>query len=74
MYLPTVQPTCPKCDSHQFHLRDYDPPDFLYKIMLLCCSKCGAVVGTTGFKQDSTNIDKLISMLDLLAKKLGVSS
>jgi hypothetical protein len=70
--MPFVQPTCPKCDSHAFHLRDYDPPDHLYKISILCCSKCGAVVGTTGFKLTNHRIDRIFDLVERIAKAMRI--
>ena len=67
-----ARPKCVRCDNHIFNLQDYDPPGFIYKIRILCCSKCGAVVGTTGFTIQESRVDYISAVIEYVAKKLGI--
>ncbi|GAC1446095.1 MAG: hypothetical protein NVSMB56_01800 [Pyrinomonadaceae bacterium] len=68
----TVEPTCPKCDSQEFNLRDYDPPDNDFNIEVLCCSKCGAVIGTIGYKISQKRISDIYILIARIAKEMKI--
>lgn len=70
--IKSVEPACPKCDSHEFHLRDYDPPDSDFNIEILCCSKCGAAIGTTGYKLSHKRINDIYNLIARIAKTLKI--
>ena len=65
-------PVCPKCDSHVFSLQSYDPPGTMYKIEILCCSFCGAVVGTIGYPLTVDRIDQIYRAIGKILQKLGM--
>lgn len=39
-------PKCPKCDNSSFVLEELKVDKSSYKLWGICCSLCGAVVGT----------------------------
>ncbi len=67
-----ARPTCVKCGGFSFGLQDFDPPGKMYKIELLLCSHCGAVVGTTGYLEGISRIDYLYRAMQHVLKKLGI--
>ena len=56
---------CPKCESSRFELKEAALQGAAYKHMFTQCASCGTVVGVT----DYYNVP---SLLDMIAKKLGV--
>lgn len=65
-------PTCAKCGTHLFVLQPYDPPGKMYKIELLLCSTCGAVVGTTGYPEGQDRADYVYRAIQLILKALNI--
>jgi hypothetical protein len=61
-----MTPSCPKCSGTSFSLEELKVQKSAYRIFGVCCTHCGAVVGT----QDYYNIGSLIHNL---AKKLNVN-
>lgn len=57
---------CPSCQSHSFAMVENEPRNSNFKIMLIQCSQCGTVVGTTSYYDAgviSNGIDKKIDDL-----------
>ena len=65
-------PKCVKCDGTFFQLQDFDPPGKMYKIEILVCAKCGAIVGTTGYKETVSRIDYVWRATQAILKQLGI--
>lgn len=59
-------PTCPKCTSTRFELKELAVNGARYRMYAIICSSCGCIVSTADF----TNTH---ATLEILAKKLGVS-
>jgi len=59
-------PKCPSCNNRTFSLEELSLQKSAYKLYGVCCTSCGAVVGT----QEYFNIGTLIHKL---AKKLRVN-
>ena len=57
--------TCPKCDSHQFEMKENSPTGSSFKVNFVQCRSCGAVVGVMDYFSVPV-------MLEKLAAKLGV--
>jgi hypothetical protein len=65
-------PKCAKCDGTYFELQDFDPPGKMFKIEILCCSKCGAVIGTTGYLEGISRIDYIWRAVQLIMRHLRI--
>ena len=59
-------PKCPKCNNSNFALVLIEPKGTRFKMYAVCCSECGAVVGTEPF-------DTTAELIYCLAKKLKVN-
>lgn len=57
--------SCPKCEAHQFELKENKPIGSHVSIQLVQCTACGAVVGTVPVWDTA-------ALLDTIAKKLGI--
>jgi hypothetical protein len=65
-------PTCVKCGFTTFQLQPYDPPEKMYKVELLCCTSCGAVVGTTGYLEGIARADYVYRAIQKILAALNI--
>ncbi len=59
--------TCVKCGSTSFEIKANSPSGSLIQFMFVQCSRCGGVVGVTGFYDSETTIRKIAEKLDIEA-------
>lgn len=59
--------TCIKCGNTTFEIKGNSPSGSLYQFMFVQCSKCGGVVGITGFYDTETIIREIAAKLDIKA-------
>ncbi len=62
-----AQSICPKCGNHKFEIAENEPIGSRYKIQLLQCAACGAIISAL----DSWRFSDLFFAI---AKKLGIDT
>lgn len=61
-------PKCPKCDHPTFSARAIEPGGSRFKMIAICCSSCGAVVGIQPFSNTEELIRELAAHLGFTLK------
>ncbi len=56
---------CPKCEFNKFELSECSPKTANFKIMLVQCSSCGTVVGTTNYFNTANLLGKIAEKLNI---------
>jgi predicted nucleic-acid-binding Zn-ribbon protein len=57
--------TCPKCQSHNFEVKNVKPEKSVYELMFIQCSSCGCVVGVLEKENINANLKEVKDKLKI---------
>ena len=74
MAVPVItNPTCPKCGSSNFGIKEFDVHNANYRHFAILCTSCGCVVGTETM-QDDERINRAMQELGRASSEISVLS
>ncbi len=56
---------CPKCESSSFEVEYETPKNSNFKLLFVCCSSCGTVVGVLDYYNIGAMLEKLGDRLNI---------
>jgi hypothetical protein len=64
-------PTCAKCGSHTFEIQEHSPLNSAFKVLLVNCTICGAVVGARDYYNNGALLLEQNKVLNRIAAALN---